>query len=292
MQTAGDRSVRKALVDPSDPQLSIRRQCSLLGVNRNRLATPAARVSSTDLQIMLWLDELHMRFPTFGTRGLRRLLKRERGLSVGRNRMRRLMKLARLAAVYPRPRTSAPGKGHRIYPYLLRGVAITAPNQVWCADITYIPMPSGFCYLLAIMDWYSRKVLGWAVSTTLDTEFCQRAFRTALAVAGRPPEIMNTDQGSQFTSEAWVDEVKQHRVKISMDGKGCWVDNVFIERLWWSLKYEDVYLRCYETPKAVERGVAKWFASYNAQRPHSALMDATPDEAYFGPAATQQGEAA
>ncbi len=282
MCAVGDRSVRKALVDPSDPQLSLRRQCTLLGVNRNRLTPPAAKATSTDLRIMCWLDELHLRFPTFGTRGLRRLLKREQGVCVGRTRIRRLMKLARIAAVYPRPRTSAPGKGHRIYPYLLRGLAITRPNQVWCADITYIPMPMGFCYLVAIMDWYSRKVLGWAVSTTLDTEFCLRAFRLALAVAGHPPDIMNTDQGAQFTSDAWVKEMKQHEgLKISMDGKGRWIDNVFIERLWWSLKYEDIYLRSYDTPRDVEGGVTKWFHTYNADRPHSALEDATPDEAYF-----------
>ena len=285
--------MRKALVDPSDPQLSLRRQCALLGVNRNRLRPAEPKVTPTDLQIMRWLDELHLRFPTFGTRGLRRLLKRELGVSVGRNRIRRLMKLAHIAAVYPRPRTSAPGRGHRIYPYLLKELSITRPNQVWCADITYIPMPMGFCYLVAIMDWYSRKVLGWAVSTTLDTGFCVEAFHRALVGAGRPPEIMNTDQGAQFTSEAWVDEMKQHQgLKISMDGKGRWIDNVFIERLWWSLKYEDVYLRSYETPRAVERGIAEWFYAYNAERPHSALKDETPDETYFGKATVTGGLAA
>jgi len=257
------------------------------------LRPPAQKATSTDLQIMRWLDELHLRFPTFGTRGLRRLLKRERGVCVGRTRIRRLMRLARIAAVCPRPRTSAPGKGHRIYPYLLRGLAITRSNQVWCADITYIPMPMGFCYLVAIMDWYSRKVLGWAVSTTLDTEFCLRAFRSALAVAGRPPEIMNTDQGAQFTSESWIEEMKEQTgMKISMDGKGRWVDNVFIERLWWSLKYEDVYLRSYETPREVERGVTEWLHTYNADRPHSALEDATPDEVYFAATTKSAGVAA
>jgi putative transposase len=282
MRAAGDRSVRKVLIEPSDPQLSLRRQCALLGVNRNRLTPAAPKATPTDLQIMRWLDDLHLRFPTFGTRGLRRLLKREQGVRAGRNRIRRLMKLARIAAVYPRPRTSAPGRGHRVYPYLLKGLAITRPNQVWCADITYIPMPTGYCYLVAIMDWYSRKVLGWAVSTTLDTAFCVEAFRHAVVEAGQPPEIMNTDQGSQFTSEAWVQEMRRHEdLKISMDGTGRWVDNVFIERLWWSLKYEDVYLRSYETPRAVERGVTKWFHTYNADRPHTALEDATPDETYF-----------
>lgn len=276
--------MRKALIDPSDLQLSVRRQCALLGVNRNRLNPPASKATPTDLQIMRWLDELHLRFPTFGTRGLRRLLKQDYDCSIDRKRIRRLMKLARIAAVYPRQRTSAPGKGHRIYPYLLRELAITRPNQVWCVDITYIPMPAGYCYLVAIMDWYSRKVLAWAVSSTMDTEFCVRAFRQAVTVAGCTPEIMNSDQGSQFTSDAWITEMKTHEhLKISMDGKGRWVDNVFIERLWWSLKYEDVYLRSYETPRAVEIGVSRWFHAYNADRPHSSLKDdATPNAVYFG----------
>ena len=292
MRAAGDRSVRKTLVEPSDPQLSLRSQCRLLGVNRNRLRPAAAKATPTDLQIMRWLDEMHLRFPTFGTRGLRRLLKREQGISVGRHRVRRLMKLARIGAVYPRPRTSAPGPGHRIYPYLLRGLDICRPNQVWGADITYIPMPTGYCYLVAVVDWYSRKVLGWAISTTLDTEFCLRAFRQAVVVAGRAPEIMNTDQGAQFTSNDWIEEMKRHEgVKISMDGKGRWVDNVIVERLWWSLKYEDVYLRSYDTPRAVEAGVSKWFRTYNAERPHSSLKDdATPDKAYSDE--SREGEAA
>lgn len=270
------------MVEPSDPQLSVRRQCALLGVNRNRLKPSEPKKASSDLQVMRWLDELHLRFPTFGTRGLRRLLKRERGVGVGRRRLRRLMKLCRIAAIYPRPRTSAPGKGHRIYPYLLRNLKIDQPNQVWCADITYIPMPCGFCYLVAVMDWYSRKVLGWAVSSTMDTEFCLRAFRQAVSVAGTVPDIMNTDQGSQFTSSAWINEMKKHKdMKISMDGTGRWVDNVFIERLWWSLKYEDIYLRSYARPRDVEIGAGAWFSRYNAERPHSTIGDATPDEAYY-----------
>ncbi|WP_096335068.1 IS3 family transposase [Kiritimatiella glycovorans] len=289
----GDRSVRKALVDPSDAQRSLRRQCALLGVNRNRLTPPEPRATITDLRIMRMLDELHLRFPTFGTRGLRRLLKREQGLNVGRKRLRRLMRLAHISALRPRPRTSAPGKGHRIYPYLLRGVDVTRPNQVWCADITYIPMPRGYCYLVAVMDWYSRKVLGWELSTTMDTAFCLRAFRSAVATAGRAPEIMNTDQGSQFTSTDWIREMKQHEgLKISMDGTGRWVDNVFIERLWWSLKYEDVYLKSYETPRETGRGVGAWLERYNTERPHSSIGDRTPDEAYFGIEAESKWRAA
>ncbi len=293
MRAAGDRSVRKALVDPSDPQLSVRRQCALLGVNRNRLDPPRPKVTPADLEIMRWIDEAHLRFPAFGTRGLRRVHYRERGVYVDRKRIRRLMKLARISAVYPRPRTSSPGKGHRIYPYLLRGLAIEEPNQVWCSDITYIPMPTGYCYMVAVMDWYSRKVLGWTVSTTMDTDSCLQAFRMAVAVAGCAPGIMNTDQGSQFTSDAWIEEMKCHKgLKISMDGKGRWVDNVVIERLWWSLKYEDVYLRSYQTPQEVERGVAAWLSSYNSRRPHSSLDDATPEEAYAERTKTGNGVAA
>ena len=279
MHTVGDRSVRKELVDPSDPQLSIRRQCQLLGVNRNRLK-PLLGASIADLQVMRYLDELHLNFPTFGTRGLRRLLKREHGLRLGRKRIRRLMKLARIAAIYPHPRTSTPGKGHWIYPYLLKGLNITRPNQVWSTDITYIPMPKGFCYLIAVIDWYSRRVLGWAVSTTMDTGFCLRAFRSAVKTAGCYPQILNTDQGSQFTSDAWTKEVKGHGIKISMDGKGRWVDNVVMERLWWSLKYEDIYLRSYASPREVEHGASEWFMKYNTRRPHSSLGDATPDEVF------------
>ena len=270
------------MVDSSHPQLSIRRQCALLDVNRNRLSPPTAKTSMSDREMMRHLDELHMKYPTFGTRGLSRLLRRMTGETVGRKRVRRLMQLMRLAAVYPRPRTSAPGKGHRLYPYLLRNLKVRRPNQVWCADITYIPMPKGHCYLAVIMDWYSRKALGWAVSTTLDTDFCLRALGQAQATAGRAPEIMNTDQGCQFTSDAWVEAIKQQGIRISMDGKGRWLDNVFIERLWWSLKYEDVYLHSYDTPRAVERGVTAWLRMYNQDRPHSALGGATPAEAYLG----------
>ena len=280
MRTVGDRSVRKKLIDSSDSQLSIRLQCLLLGVNRNRLKPPAGKATITDLQVMRHLDELHLNFPTFGTRGLRRLLKRGYGLCVGRNRLRRLMRLARIAATYPRPRTSTPGKGHRIYPYLLRGMKITRPNQVWSSDITYIPMPTGFCYLAAVMDWHSRRVLGWAVSSTMETNLCLRAFRSAVKAAGCCPQIMNTDQGSQFTSDAWIKEIKDHGIKISMDGKGRWVDNVVVERLWWSLKYEDIYLRSYATPREVARGASEWFMKYNTRRPHSSLGDRTPDEVF------------
>lgn len=272
--------MRKAMVDTSHPQLSVRRQCELLDVNRNRLTAPEPKTSATDQALMRHMDELHMRYPTFGTRGLCRLLNRIFEKRIGRKRVRRLMRLMRMSAVYPRPRTSVPGKGHDRYPYLLRNMKVCRPNQVWCVDITYIPMPKGHCYLVAVMDWYSRRVLGWEVSTTLDTDFCLRALEQALVTAGTAPEIMNTDQGCQFTSDAWIEALKSQGIEISMDGKGRWLDNVFIERLWWSLKYEDVYLRSYATPRDVAHGVSAWFKLYNQQRPHSSLGGVTPDEAY------------
>ena len=176
-----------------------------------------------------------------------------------------------------------PGRGHKVYPYLLRDLEINRANQVWCADITYIPMAHGHCYLMAVMDWSSRKVLGWAVSTTMDAGLCLEAFRRAVLVAGKAPEIMNTDQGSQFTSGEWMAEMQRHEgLRISMDGKGRWVDNVFIERLWWSLKYEDVYLKAYESPRALERGIGQWIDRYNSYRPHAALDGLTPDQHYAG----------
>ena len=229
------------------------------------------------------MDELHLEEPTFGSRGLRRLLKKRHGFRVGLARVTRLMRVMGLKAIYPKPRTSRPGKGHKIYPYLLRGLNVTRPNQVWCADITYIPMPRGYCYVEAVMDWYSRMVLGWQVSTTMDTDCCLRAFRMVVTRACCVPEIMNTDHGSQFTSLAWTEEMQSHDgLRISMDGKGRWLDNVFIERLWWSMKWEDVYLRSYQTPRAVAQGLETWFIKFNDRRRHFSLADRTPLEAYIG----------
>ena len=271
------------MVEAGHRQLSIRRQCALLDVNRNRLEGPAAKTSEEDLRIMRKIDELHMAEPTYGARRLCRVLNRDHGFSVDRKRVSRLMRLMEIMPCWPKPRTSAPGTGHKVYPYLLRDLVIERPNQVWCADITYIPMARGFCYLMAVLDWHSRKVLGWAVSTTMDVGFCLEAFRMAVRVAGRAPEIMNTDQGRQFTSTDWISEMGRHAgLRISMDGKGRWVDNVFIERLWWSLKYEDVYLRAYDTPRELERGVARWFERYNGYRPHTALEWRTPNQQYAG----------
>lgn len=275
--------MRKTLVEAEHPRLSIRRQCELLGVNRNRLEIPPAKTSEEDLRIMRKIDELHMAEPTYGARRLCRVLNRDHGFAVGRKRVSGLMRLMGIMPCWPKPRTSVPGAGHKVYPYLLRGLVIDRPDQVWCADITYIPMARGFCYLMAVMDWHSRKVLGWSVSTTVDAGFCLEAFRMAVRVAGRAPEIMNTDQGRQFTSREWIGEMGRHAgVRISMDGKGRWMDNVLIERLWWSVKYEDVYLRAYETPQELQRGLARWFARYNGYRPHAALEGRTPDQQYTG----------
>lgn len=271
------------MVDTADPHLSIRSQCALLGVNRNRLEPAINKATDEDLQIMRKIDELHMVEPTYGARRLRLVLNRDYGYSVDRKRVARLMKLMGIAPCWPKPRTSVPGAGHKVYPYLLRDLKIEEPNQVWCADITYIPMAQGYCYLMAVMDWCSRRVLGWSISTTMDVRLCLEAFRMAVKVAGRAPEIMNTDQGSQFTSKEWVEEMEKHEgLRISMDGKGRWVDNVFIERLWWSLKYEDVYLKAYESPRKLERGVGRWFGRYNSYRPHTALDGLTPDRYYAG----------
>lgn len=228
------------------------------------------------MDVMRVLDEIHLREPTYGQRRLKIVLERDHNITIGRERLRRLMGLADVHACHPKPRTSEPAKGHKKYPYLMRKAKITAPNQAWCTDITYIPMARGFCYLCAIMDWHSRKVLGWALSTTIDTNLCLEAYRHAVASEGCTPEIMNTDQGRQFTSKLWTDELEDDGVKISMDGKGRWVDNVFIERLWRSLKHEDIYLKEYQTPRELERGVDDWFRRYNHYRPHSALGGATP----------------
>ena len=265
------------MVEKDDSRLSVRRQCKLLGVNRNRLEPPPPNPSEEDLRILRILDELHMAEPSYGARRLAVVLKRDHGIFVNRKRLRHLMKIGRIAACYPKPRTSIPNPEHARFPYLLKDAVIDAPNQAWCADITYIPMRKGHCFLFAIMDWHSRKVLAWALSTTLDTRFCVEAFHKAVLLEGRAPDIFNTDQGCQFTAREWVQALQSHPgLRISMDGKGRWVDNVFIERLWRSVKYEDVYLKAYETPRDVERGLADWFRRYNDYRPHKSLDGRTP----------------
>jgi putative transposase len=229
-----------------------------------------------NVQIKRLLDEIYLHDPCLGSRRLVTILEREHGMTVNRKRLQRLRNEMGTEAIYCKPRTSIVDKANRIYPYLLRDLAVTKADQVWCSDITYIPMPKGSAYLCAVMDWRTRCVLGWAVSNTMDVSFCLLALERAKAFAGCVPEIFNTDQGSQFTSEEWTTKLKEWGVIISMDGRGRWMDNVFIERLWRSLKYEDIYLREYATVNALERGIGLWITNYNTWRPHAALGNSTP----------------
>ena len=271
-------SERRAGIDIQH-RLPKTRRCELLEVARSSAYYRPAPVSARDLALMRLIDEIHLRWPFYGSRRLRDELQAQ-GQSINRKHVQRLMRQMGLRALYPRRRTSQPGKGHKIYPYLLRGLSIERANQCWCTDICYIPMAKGFMYLVAIMDWHSRRVLSWRVSNTLDTDFCIDALEEALKRFGAP-EIFNTDQGAQFTSEAFTGVLKAHGVAISMDGKGRWVDNVFVERLWRSVKYEDVYLRAYETPAALRAGLNRYFEFYNTRRRHTALDRRTPDAVYF-----------
>ena len=274
-------SERRAMIHQAH-SLPVTRRCGLLAVARSTAYYKPAPVSEGDLSLMRLIDEIHLELPFYGSRSICDEL-RGRGHRVSRKRVQRLMRLMGLRALYPKPRTSIPGKGHSVYPYLLRNLAIERPNQVWAADICYLPMAKGFLYLVAVMDWHSRRVLSWRVSNTLDSAFCVEALQEALARYGTP-EIFNTDQGCQFTSEAFTWLLKAHGVAISMDGKGRWVDNVFVERLWRSVKYEDIYLRAYETPRALRDGLTRYFQFYNSRRRHSALARRTPDAVYFGSA--------
>jgi putative transposase len=261
-----------------DHKLSQRRQCTLLQLSRSTLYYQPKGESAENLRFMEIIDKQFLDTPWYGSRQMARHMQRQ-GHKCGRHRVRRLMRLMRLVPIFQEPNTSKKHPAHKIYPYLLKGLAITRPNQVWCADITYIRMERGFLYLVAIMDWYSRKVLAWRLSNTLEADFCVAALKEALATYG-PPEIFNTDQGSQFTSSDWIDELKEAKVKISMDGKGRWIDNRMIERLWRSLKYECVYLRAFETGSQARGEIGKWLAYYNADRPHSTHGILTPDEVH------------
>lgn len=271
-------SERRAWIH-TEHELSKTRRCALLDVARSSAYYRPAPGLAQDLALMRLVDEIHLRWPFYGSRRLRDELEAQ-GHTIGRKRVQRLMRQMGFRALYPRRRTSQPGKGHKIYPYLLRGLPIERANQCWCTDICYIPMAKGFVYLVAIMDWYSRRVLSWRVSNTLDTDFCIDALEEALKRFGAP-QIFNTDQGAQFTSEAFTGVLKGYGIAISMDGKGRWVDNVFVERLWRSVKYEDVYLRAYETPAGLRAGLARYFEFYNTRRRHSALDRHTPDAVYF-----------
>ena len=268
-------------------RLSIARQCELLGLPRSTCYYRCGEESVESLKLMRLLDELHLKWPFYGSRNLTWCLQQE-GYEVNRKRVQRLMQVMGIEAIYPRPRTSDPHPEHRIYPYLLRNLLVARANQVWSADITYIPLSQGFMYLVAILDWHSRYVLAWRLSNTLDSDFCVEALQAALR--HYRPEIFNTDQGAQFTSRAFTGVLEKQVIAISMDGRGRALDNVFIERLWRSLKYEDVYLRGYETASELKVGLTKYFHFYCHERPHQALENRTPGEVYAKAVGRKRGK--
>lgn len=268
------------MIENSGSKISISKQCRLLSISRSSFYYQGSGESALNLELMRIIDEQFMMTPDFGSRQMTKLINRY-GYNIGRKRVRRLMKKMGIAAVYQKPKTSNPHPEHKTYPYLLRGLDINRPNQVWCSDITYIPMRRGFLYLVAIMDWYSRKVLSWRLSNSLDSDFCVAALEEALEKYGTP-EIFNTDQGSQFTSYEFTQTLKDAGVRISMDGKGRWMDNVMIERIWRTLKYSFVYLHAFDNGHELKRGLVNWINLYNTRRPHSSLGDRTPYEAYNG----------
>ena len=259
--------------------LPIIKQARTLGLSRSTVYYLPQPTSPEDLSIMRRIDELHLEFPFAGSRMLRDFLQAE-GVVIGRCHVITLMRRMGIEALYRKPNTSKPEPGHKIYPYLLRKLPVTRPNQVWATDITYIPMARGFVYLAAVVDWFSRKVLSWRLSITMDTAFCIEAVEEAMALHGRP-EIFNTDQGSQFTSAAFTGMLIDADIKISMDGKGAWRDNVFVERLWRTIKYDEVYIHAYESVSEARASIGRFIGFYNARRPHSSLDRKTPDQAYF-----------
>jgi len=265
---------RRALLDRDHAVLSIRRQCALVRVARSGIYQPPPPANDNDLVLTRRLDELYTAWPVLGSRRMTAMLRAE-GHLINRKRVQRLMRRMGIAALGPKPRTTKPAPGHKIFPYLLRNRAIDRANQVWAADITYIPIGRGFLYLVAVIDWASRAVLAWRLSNTMDVSFCVSALEEALARFGKP-EIFNTDQGSQFTSAAFTATLATAEIRISMDGRGRWMDNVFIERLWRSLKYEDIYLKGYADGREAKAGIAEWIAFYNLRRPHQALANRTP----------------
>src|SRR5450755_3646339 len=261
-----NRSERLTLVDHNDPTLPVMAQYSLLKVARSTLYYRPVPVSVDDLAVMRRIDEMHLAWPFYGSRRMAAVLRRE-GWEVRRKRAKRLMRVMAIEAIYQKPNTSKGHPDHKVYPYLLRGLAIERPNQVWCADITYIPMAKGFVYLVAVMDWYSRRVLAWRMSITMEADFCVEALQEAIARHGQP-EIFNTDQGVQFTSAGFLDELESRGIRVSMDGKGRFLDNIFIERLWRSLKYEDVFIKAYASVPEARAGIRGWLSFYNDERPH------------------------
>ncbi len=270
------------MIDPDNSAISIARQCELIHLPRSSYyrAVDESPIVETpeNLELMRLVDEEYTRHPFFGSRQLRNYLRRK-GHKVNRKRVQRVMRLMGIMSIAPKPNTSKKGKAHKVYPYLLGDLVIDQVNQVWCTDITYIRMHGGFAYLVAVMDWYSRKVLSWEISNTMDDSFCVSALESAIRRYG-VPDIFNTDQGSQFTGNAFINVLKENDIKISMDGKGCWVDNVFIERLWRSVKYEDVYIKDYPTVVALRHGLGVYFRFYNDERPHDSLGKRTPSECY------------
>jgi putative transposase len=261
--------------------LPITRQTKVLRISRGSVYYLPRPVSASDLEVMRRLDRLHLEYPFAGSRMLRGLLVAD-GCKIGRRHVKTLMRRMGIEALYRRPRTTKPEPGHKIYPYLLRGLEITRPNQVWAMDITYIPMARGFVYLAVVLDWASRRVLSWRVSITMEAAFCVETLEDALAHHGKP-DIFNTDQGSQFTGTAFTGVLIKYAIAISMDGKGAWRDNVFVERLWRSVKYEEVYLRAYDSVSDARASIGRYLNFYNGRRPHSSLDDRTPDQAYFTP---------
>jgi len=266
------------MIDRNHP-LPISRQAKAIGISRGSVYYLPRGISEYDQDLMRRIDQLHLDYPFAGSRMLKNMLCRDK-VKVGRKHVATLMRRMGIEALYRKARTTKPERGHTVYPYLLRSICIDHPNQVWAMDITYIPMARGFVYLAALVDWYTRRVISWKVSITMDVHFCLEAVEEAISRYGAP-EIVNTDQGSQFTSEAFTGLLKNHDIRISMDGKGSWRDNVFIERLWRSVKYEDIYIRAYDSVSAVREGLNRYFAFYNTYRPHSSLDGQTPDEVYF-----------
>ena len=280
MQTVGNPRKRSELIE-RDSQLSIRSQCRLLHIHRSLIYYELSEESEENLALMEKMDHLYLEDPSAGSRRMRSYLKRQTKWLVNRKRVRRLMSKMGIEAIYPRKRTTIPGGTSGIYPYRLKGLIIDRPNQVWCADITFIPMRRGYMYLFAIMDWHSRKIIDWEMSNTLDLSFCLDCLKRSTQHSGIP-EIMNTDQGSQFTSDQWISYLKDNGITISMDGKGRWLDNVAIERFWRSIKYEDIYLKSYETVSELVKGIESYITRYNQYRPHQSLNEATPEEIYSG----------
>lgn len=269
---------KRALIEAEHPEFSLARQCKLLELNRSTWYYKPATETAENLELMQRIDKLYLKMPFLGSRRMAVKLSQP-GREINRKRVQRLMRIMGLEAIHPKPRTSQSSPEHKIYPYLLRNLAVTRPNQVWCADITYIPMPTGFMYLVAIMDWYSRYVIGWRLSNTLDARFCLETLEDALMM--NQPTVFNTDQGAQFTARCFTKTLEDAGVAVSMDGRGRFVDNIFIERLWRSLKYEDIYIKEYATVPALETGLTRYFDLYNNERPHQTLDYATPADYYF-----------